>query len=38
MGDFSYKIALTKKESKKHIGDYLQKTEDIIFETKKGLV
>lgn len=30
MNDFSYKIALTKKASKKHIGDYLQKTEDII--------
>lgn len=27
--DFSYKIALTKKYSKNHGGDYLQKTEDI---------
>ena len=31
MNDFSYKIALTKKEGKQHAGDYLQKTEDIIF-------
>lgn len=29
MNDFSYKIALTKKASKKHVGDYLQKTEDL---------
>lgn len=29
INDFSYKIALTKKESKKHTGDYLQKTEDL---------
>lgn len=29
MNDFSYKIALTKKASKKHAGDYLQKTEDL---------
>lgn len=29
INDFSYKIALTKKASKKHIGDYLQKTEDL---------
>ena len=29
ISDFSYKIALTKKASKKHIGDYLQKTEDL---------
>ena len=31
MNDFSYKIALTKKEGKQHAGDYLQKTEDIVF-------
>lgn len=31
INDFSYKIALTKKASKKHIGDFLQKTEDIIY-------
>ena len=31
INDFSYKIALTKKESKQHSGDYLQKTEDISF-------
>lgn len=31
MNDFSYKIALTKKASKKHIGNYLQKTEDLTF-------
>lgn len=30
VSDFSYKIALTKKYSKKHNGDYLQKTEDLI--------
>lgn len=30
INDFSYKIALTKKASKQHIGDYLQKTEDLI--------
>lgn len=30
MQDFSYKIALTKKESKKHTGCYLQKTADLI--------
>lgn len=30
INDFSYKIALTKKESKKHSGDYLQKTDDLI--------
>ena len=29
MNDFSYKIALTKKASKKHIGDFLQKTEEL---------
>lgn len=29
VNDFSYKIALTKKASKKHVGDYLQKTEDL---------
>lgn len=29
VNDFSYKIALTKKASKKHAGDYLQKTEDL---------
>lgn len=32
VNDFSYKIALTKKASKKHIGDYLQKTEDLILQ------
>ena len=26
LNDFSYKIALTKKTSKKHVGDYFQKT------------
>ena len=31
MNDFSYKIALTKKASKKHIGNYLQRTEDLTF-------
>ena len=31
MNDFSYKIALTKKASKKHTGNYLQKTEDLAF-------
>lgn len=31
LNDFSYKIALTKKASKKHIGNYLQKTEDLVF-------
>lgn len=30
LNDFSYKIALTKKASKKHVGDYLQKTEDLL--------
>lgn len=30
INDFSYKIALTKKASKKHNGDYLQKTEDLV--------
>lgn len=30
INDFSYKIALTKKASKKHCGDYLQKTEDLV--------
>lgn len=30
MNDFSYKIALTKKASKNHTGDYLQKTEDLM--------
>ena len=30
MNDFSYKIALTKKASKKHTGDYLQRTEDLV--------
>lgn len=30
INDFSYKIALTKKESKKHVGDYLQKTDEIV--------
>ena len=29
MNAFSYKIALTKKASKKHIGDFLQKTEEL---------
>lgn len=33
INDFSYKIALTKKASKKHVGDYLQKTEDIDFSS-----
>ena len=32
INDFSYKIALTKKTSKKHAGDYLQKTEDLVFQ------
>lgn len=32
--EFSYKIALTKKASKKHAGNYLQKTEDLIFQEK----
>lgn len=32
INDFSYKIALTKKNSKKHAGDYLQKTEDLVFQ------
>lgn len=36
--DFSYKIALTKKRSKNHVGDYLQKTEDILFPTEKEVV
>lgn len=31
LNDFSYKIALTKKASKKHIGNYLQKTEELVF-------
>ena len=30
INDFSYKIAITKKASKKHTGDYLQKTEELI--------
>ena len=29
LNEFSYKIALTKKMSKKHIGNYLQKTESL---------
>lgn len=29
INDFSYKIALTKKASKKHMGDFLQKTEEL---------
>lgn len=29
INDFSYKIALTKKASKKHTGDYLQRTEEL---------
>ncbi len=31
LNDFSYKIALTKKASKKHIGNFLQKTENLSF-------
>lgn len=34
INEFSYKIALTKKASKKHAGNYLQKTEDLIFQEK----
>lgn len=30
LNDFSYKIALTKKMSKKHTGNYLQKTEALV--------
>ena len=36
MNDFSYQIALTKKACKKHVGDYLQKTEDILAFPGKG--
>lgn len=32
INDFSYKIALTKKAGKQHVGDYLQKTEDLLFQ------